>query len=148
MEEDLTRAIDFKHNIVRVSHTDGSKKAYRIPDLTTKTVGEVLECILEFTTCPFHGHTSGVRLYEVNEEEGLFANTVVANVLNSTEALRAVYDRWNAQRKRYPYELVLKKEAEAIKPQRSTTPLLRSIFSSPKKKSQVKHNRNSHTKDG
>jgi len=108
-EDELSKAIDLKHNIVRVALTNGSKKAYRIPDLRSKTAQQTLQLLLESPTCPLYNQ-SGVRLYEY------CLSDLSSNLLEPNELMSTVLKRWeNPAKKRAVYELLLKKEHDTEK---------------------------------
>jgi len=102
-DDELTKAIDLKHNIVRVALTNGSKKAYRIPDLKSKTVAQTLQAILDAPTCPLYGQV-GIKLYEYSLSD------LLANQLDPGELIPTVLKRWESAKKKVVYDLLLKKE--------------------------------------
>jgi len=103
--DELSRAIDLTHNIVRVALTNGSKKAYRVPELRTKTVAQTLQAIIESPTCPLYGQP-GIKLYEYSLSE------LLANQLDPGELISAVLKRWEILAKKKTFDLLLKKENE------------------------------------
>jgi len=57
--------IDFEHNIVRVYTDDDTKRAYRVPDLQDKAVGELVDELVANETCPLHDSVERIELFAV-----------------------------------------------------------------------------------
>eukprot|EP01124_Arcella_intermedia_P027849 TRINITY_DN5541_c0_g1_i2.p1 TRINITY_DN5541_c0_g1~~TRINITY_DN5541_c0_g1_i2.p1 ORF type:complete len:583 (-),score=180.15 TRINITY_DN5541_c0_g1_i2:73-1791(-) len=113
VSEELSKPCNFQNNIVRIVHADGSRRAYRVPDLETKNVKELLDVLISTPNCPFFEQTD-VALFEHYEEEGLLINSSATIPLEGSFLMSFLAGKWAKENKKI--ELILKKSVSAAPP--------------------------------